>query len=406
MASLSYYAGGSWTDFQYANKPRMPVIEVTHVSDELCEFTLSETDVSTANAIRRIILAEVPTMAIDLVNIEDNSTVLFDEFIAHRMGLLPLSSHGVGDLAADVTQDVGYVEHNVDADTEKKRQFTCYDNCPEKNGCAMCSVEFKLDITNTQDKVLSVTHFDLMRTGRWERDEETHEQLRDMPPENEIHPLPLRNYDLPEEQDIRDNGILIVKLKKDQRIAMTCVARKGIPKYHAKYMPVTLGLYNYQQIIDLDRDVVDGLDMEDKASFVESCPRKVFGLDNNDKIQIERLRDCIYCDECVAKARELGKKGLVTVKMDHNRFHFKVECVTKDGPRKPADVVRAAMRIFDHKLSLFLEDAYGQTKLQQDELWSQYWHDELGIQNPFRDRARGQNTDGNHDADATQDRNV
>merc|ERR1712046_124213 len=130
--------------------------------------------------------------------------------------------------------------------------------------------------------------------------------------------------DLDRATDALDNGVLIVKLKKDQRIAMTCTARKGIPKYHAKFMPINLSLYNYQQIIDLEREDVDSLDLEDKVAFIESCPRKVFGLDDQDKVQVERLRDCIYCDECVAKARELGKRGLVTIKMQQDMFHFRV----------------------------------------------------------------------------------
>ena len=83
-------------DFPYEKTRRMPVIEVTHVDDAYVEFTLSKTEISVANALRRIILAEVPTMAIEIVNMEANSSVLFDEFIAHRMGLMPLSSHGVG----------------------------------------------------------------------------------------------------------------------------------------------------------------------------------------------------------------------------------------------------------------------------------------------------------------------
>lgn len=109
---------------------------------------------------------------------------------------------------------------------------------------------------------------------------------------------------------------------------------------------------------------IDELDLEEKVAFVQSCPRKVFALDNNDSVQVDRLDDCHYCDECVAKARELGKRNLVTVKQDQHVFHFTVEGVTKNGPRWPADIVRAALRILDYKMQKFLQDAYGDEILE------------------------------------------
>jgi DNA-directed RNA polymerase II subunit RPB3 len=81
----------------YARQPRL---EVRKLTPEYCEFVLSGSDPSMANALRRIIIAEVATVAIDLVEIENNTTVLNDEFLAHRLGLLPLKS----DLASRMRQ--------------------------------------------------------------------------------------------------------------------------------------------------------------------------------------------------------------------------------------------------------------------------------------------------------------
>lgn len=64
----------------------------------ISEFVLSDTDPSMANALRRAMMSDVPTIAIDLVEIENNTTCLNDEFIAHRLGLIPLVSDRVHDM--------------------------------------------------------------------------------------------------------------------------------------------------------------------------------------------------------------------------------------------------------------------------------------------------------------------
>lgn len=56
------------------------------------KFTLSKTTPAYANTIRRILMSEVPTMAIEDVEFRQNNSVLYDEMIALRLGLIPFTT--------------------------------------------------------------------------------------------------------------------------------------------------------------------------------------------------------------------------------------------------------------------------------------------------------------------------
>ena len=78
-------------------------------------IAIRDADVPLMNALRRIALAEVPAMAIDDVVMIENSSILQDEMIAHRLGLVPLKT----DLDSchclkTVNVKVNSVVHNVE----------------------------------------------------------------------------------------------------------------------------------------------------------------------------------------------------------------------------------------------------------------------------------------------------
>ena len=69
---------------------RRPTIDHLRMKANTMKFLLTNTDLSIANALRRVMLAEVPTLAIEFVTIEENSSALMEEFLSQRLGLIPI----------------------------------------------------------------------------------------------------------------------------------------------------------------------------------------------------------------------------------------------------------------------------------------------------------------------------
>uniref|UniRef100_A0A3B4UTN7 DNA-directed RNA polymerases I and III subunit RPAC1 n=1 Tax=Seriola dumerili TaxID=41447 RepID=A0A3B4UTN7_SERDU len=67
-------------------------IDVVHLDESSMEFDMVGIDAAIANAFRRILLAEVPTMAIEKVFIYNNTSIVQDEVLAHRLGLIPIKA--------------------------------------------------------------------------------------------------------------------------------------------------------------------------------------------------------------------------------------------------------------------------------------------------------------------------
>ena len=161
----------------------MVEVKVLQDSGNAVSLQLEGIDRSYANAVRRFCIAEVPSMAIDDVVILENSSVLYDEILAHRLGMVPIKT-----------------------DLER---YNLPDECDCGNplGCHKCRVLFVLDAKG-KDKVTTVTSGDLVSEDR------------------EIRPV--------------SESIPLVKLATGQSVKLEAYARLGRGKEHAKWQPCTV----------------------------------------------------------------------------------------------------------------------------------------------------------------------
>jgi DNA-directed RNA polymerase subunit D len=175
--------------------------------DNKLSFLLKKSSPAYANALRRIMLTEVPVMAMENIEFKSNSSALYDEVLAHRLGLIPLTT----DLKS-------YDLPESDEDVESKK--------------AKCTLQLT---------------------------------LKEKGPKT-VYSGDLKSAD-PKVKPVHE-GIPIVKLLKDQQIEFTATAILGKGTEHVKWSAGHIYYtYNPKIIINKKADVEKVRDMYPPQAF-------------------------------------------------------------------------------------------------------------------------------------------
>ena len=167
-------------------------LEVISKDNQKIALKLKGVPLQYANALRRVCLNGVPVFAVDTVDIIENSSVLPDEGLAHRLGLIPLKT----DLS----------RFNEPSKCE----------CQSETGCSNCKVMLVLD-SGDSDVTRTVLSNELSSE------------------DDSITPI--------------SDKIPIVELAPGQRIKVECYARLGRGTEHAKW-----NASNVSMLTDSDKD--------------------------------------------------------------------------------------------------------------------------------------------------------
>ncbi|EAR92630.3 DNA-directed RNA polymerase I and III subunit RPAC1 (macronuclear) [Tetrahymena thermophila SB210] len=292
---------------------KIEVIRYDNKNKEL-EFDLMGVDAPIANALRRIMIAEVPTMAIHKVYIYQNTSIIPDEVLAHRLGLIPI--YADPRLFEEKQEEDEYNEKN-------SLKFTLKIKCSKKEQYKNYS---EADLENLTPETYLENAIVYSGDFKWVSQGEQNKKF-------EENPIRM----------VHDN-IIVAKLRENQEIICEVICQKGIGKTHAKWSPVCTAYYRLMPEININSDITGAKAQELK----ERCPLKVYDVQNNKAI-VSNERACTMCRECIREDEEFNSKIELAKKKEH--FIFTVESV---GIYEPHEIVKEAIQILKQKASSFM----------------------------------------------------
>ncbi|KAI6228728.1 RPOLD domain-containing protein [Aphelenchoides fujianensis] len=224
----------------YLKKIKVDIVAETPDKLEL-EFDLVHVEAPIANALRRVLLSEVPTMAIEKVYLYQNTSCIPDEVLCHRLGLLPLN---VDPRKFDFPTDKFVpIAESDEVESEPPGQ-------PKEhlilNFHVKCTKNKHAPADSTNPKELFVNHYALSGQFVWEPIGEQKQWLKHC---RMVH-----------------DDIVIAKLRPGQEIKARCHCVKGVGKDHAKFSPVATASYRLLPAIQLKKRVTG-----EDAELLQKC---------------------------------------------------------------------------------------------------------------------------------------
>mmetsp|Transcript_41917 Transcript_41917/g.96169 ORF Transcript_41917/g.96169 Transcript_41917/m.96169 type:complete len:326 (+) Transcript_41917:79-1056(+) len=290
-------------------------INLLTLSDEHVRFEMMGIEPALANALRRILIAEVPTVAISEVTLLQNTSVIPDENLVHRLGLVPIF-FDPGCLAA---RTYSFNEDDEDAQYRPDQKLTD----------PAYSVVFALQVKNPNKSSglrKNVYSKDLV----WQpQTDEQREAYGSSPP-----------------RPVADD-ILIAKLSPGEEIDCMCYCERGTGRSHIKWSPVCNATYRLLQSIRFERPVIG----EDAVALRKACPEGVINIvkeKGTKRAAVGDLKLFTVDRQCLEPFRELG----VTVESVPGHYLFNLESV---GQVPAPELFARAIAIFKSKCQLAKE---------------------------------------------------